>query len=93
VTREISGGRSVDIVLMDLGLADLSGLEAVRRVRAAAPRSSIVLLSSADDEEIALQAVQEGAQDYLIKGQIESRSLRRALLNSAARKMIEEAFP
>jgi DNA-binding NarL/FixJ family response regulator len=82
-------GRSVDIVLVDLGLADLGGLEAVQRVRAAAPRSSIVLLSSADDEEIALQAVQEGAQDYLIKGQIESRSLRRALLNSAARKMIE----
>jgi diguanylate cyclase (GGDEF)-like protein/PAS domain S-box-containing protein len=51
-----------------------------------------VLLSTADDEEIAVQAVQEGAQDYLIKGQIEPRELIRALLNSAARKMIEEGL-
>ena len=82
--------RSVDILLMDLGLADLPGLEAVRRVRAAEPRVAIVLLSSADDEEIAVQAVQEGAQDYLIKGQIEPRELMRVLLNSAARKMFED---
>jgi diguanylate cyclase (GGDEF)-like protein/PAS domain S-box-containing protein len=85
-------GRSVDILLMDLGLADLPGLEAVRRVRAAAPHTSVVLLSSADDEEIAVAAIQEGAQDYLIKGQIEPRSLIRALVNSAARKMTEEAL-
>ena len=84
--------QSVDIVLMDLGLADLSGLESVRRVRAAAPRVSIVLLSSADDEEIAVLGVQEGAQDYLVKGQIEPRELIRALLNSAERKTIEEAL-
>jgi diguanylate cyclase (GGDEF)-like protein/PAS domain S-box-containing protein len=88
----ILAGRSVDIVLMDLGLADLAGLEAVRRVRAAAPRAAIVLLSSADDEETAALAVQEGAQDYLIKGQIEQRSLMRALLNSAARKTFDEAL-
>ncbi len=85
-------GRSVDIVLMDLGLVDLGGLEAVRRVRAADSRVSIVLLSSPADEEIAVLAVQEGAQDYLIKGQIEPRELIRALLNSTARKMIEEAL-
>jgi diguanylate cyclase (GGDEF)-like protein/PAS domain S-box-containing protein len=83
---------SVDIVLMDLGLADLPGLEAVRRVRAAVPRVSIVLLSDADDEAIAMQAVQEGAQDYLIKGQIEPRELIRALLNSVERKIIEKAL-
>ena len=85
-------GRSVDILLMDLGLSDLPGLEAVRRVRAAAPHTSIVLLSSPDDEGIAVVAIQEGAQDYLIEGQIEPRSLRRALVNSAARKMTEEAL-
>jgi diguanylate cyclase (GGDEF)-like protein/PAS domain S-box-containing protein len=81
--------QSVDIVLMDLRLVDLPGLESVRRVRAATPRVSIVLLSDADDEQIALQAVKEGAQDYLIKGQIEPRQLIRALVNSAARKTIE----
>jgi diguanylate cyclase (GGDEF)-like protein/PAS domain S-box-containing protein len=83
-------GRSVDIVLIDLGLTDPPGLEAVRRVRAAAPHASIVLLSSADDEEIAVVAVKEGVQDYLIKGQIEPRELIRALVNSATRKIIEE---
>ena len=83
-------GQSVDIVLLDIGLADPTGLEAVKRVRAAAARVSIVILSSADDEQIAVQAIQEGAQDYLIKGQIEPRELMRALLNAAERKIIEE---
>jgi diguanylate cyclase (GGDEF)-like protein/PAS domain S-box-containing protein len=81
---------SVDIVLLDLGSPDPQGIEAVRRVRAAAPRVSIVLLSSADGEAIAVQAIREGAQDYLIKSQIEPRELIRALLNSAERKIIEE---
>lgn len=83
-------GHSVDIVLLDLGLANPPGLDAVRRVRAVAPRISIVLLSSAEDEATAVQAIQEGAQDYLVKGQIEPRELKRALLNAAERKIIEE---
>ena len=80
----------VDIVLLDLGLADPEGLEAVRRARAAAPRVSIVLLSSLDDEPMAIQAIHEGAQDYLIKGQIEPHKLMRTLGNAVERKMIEE---
>ena len=80
----------IDIVLLDLGMSDPPGLEAVRRVRAAAPRVSIVLLSTADDEPTAVQAIREGVQDYLIKDQIEPRELVRALLNSAERKKIEE---
>jgi DNA-binding NarL/FixJ family response regulator len=82
--------RSVDIVLLDLGLADPQGLEAVRRVRAASPHAAIVLLSGVDSEAIAVEAIHEGAQDYLIKGQIEPRELVRALLNAAERKVIEE---
>jgi diguanylate cyclase (GGDEF)-like protein/PAS domain S-box-containing protein len=85
-------GNPVDVVLVDLGLPDPHGLEAVRRVRAAAPRVSIVLLTSPDDEAIAVQAMQEGAQDYLIKSQIEPRELMRALRNAAARKTLEEAL-
>jgi diguanylate cyclase (GGDEF)-like protein/PAS domain S-box-containing protein len=83
-------GHSVDIILLDLGLVDPHGLEAVRQVRAVSPRVSIVLLSGIDDEAIAAQAIKEGAQDYLIKSQIEPRELVRALLNSAERKKIEE---
>jgi diguanylate cyclase (GGDEF)-like protein/PAS domain S-box-containing protein len=83
-------GRPVDIALLDLGLPDPEGLEAVRRVRAIAPRVSIVLLSSLDDEPKAIQAIHEGAQDYLIKGQIEPQKLMRALSNAFERKINEE---
>jgi diguanylate cyclase (GGDEF)-like protein/PAS domain S-box-containing protein len=82
--------RSVDVVLLDASLAQPSGMEAIGRVRTASPRVSIVLLSNADDEATAIQAIREGAQDYLIKGQIEPRELMRALLNAAERKIIEE---
>src|SRR5580704_2767872 len=62
--------REVDIVLLDLGLPDAHGLTAVRRAQAAAPRVPLVVLTGLDDETVAAQALQEGAQDYLIKGQI-----------------------
>jgi diguanylate cyclase (GGDEF)-like protein/PAS domain S-box-containing protein len=83
-------GHPIDIVLLDLGLTDPEGLEAVRRARAAAPRTSIVLLSSLDDEPKAIQAIHEGAQDYLIKGQIEPHKLMRALGNAIERATNEE---
>ena len=62
---------AVDIILLDLGLPDAQGLDAVRRAHAAAPRIPLVVLTGLDDETLAAQALQEGAQDYLIKGQIE----------------------
>ena len=83
-------GHPVDIVVLDLGLTDPEGLEAVRRARAAAPHVSIVLLSSLDDEPKAIQAIHEGAQDYLIKGQIEPRQLMQALGNAVERTANEE---
>ena len=83
-------GHPIDIVLLDLGLSDPEGLEAARRVRAIAPRVSIVLLSSLDDEPTAIQAIHEGAQDYLIKGQIEPQKLMRALSNAVERNIHEE---
>ena len=57
-----------DIVLLDLGLPDAQGLGAVWRTRAAAPRVPLVVLTGLDDESLAVQALQQGAQDYLIKG-------------------------
>src|SRR5690348_3108359 len=72
-------GSEVDIILLDLGLPDVEGVDAVRRVRAAAPRVPIVVLTGRDDEALAAQAIQEGAQDYLVKGQTDSRGLLRAL--------------
>ena len=84
--------RAVDIVLLDLGLPDARGLEAVRRARAAAPSVPLVVLTGLDDEALAAQALQEGAQDYLIKGQIEARGLMRALRYAIERKIMEEAL-
>ncbi|HXM98400.1 MAG TPA: ATP-binding protein [Candidatus Dormibacteraeota bacterium] len=69
----------VDIVLLDMGLPDGHGLETVRRAHAAAPDVPLVVLTGMDDELVAAEAMKEGAQDYLIKGQIENRALPRAL--------------
>jgi PAS domain S-box-containing protein len=84
--------REVDIVLLDLGLPDAHGLTGVRRAQAVAPRVPLVVLTGLDDESLAAQALQEGAQDYLIKGQIEPRGLLRALRYAIERKIMEEAL-
>jgi diguanylate cyclase (GGDEF)-like protein/PAS domain S-box-containing protein len=81
-----------DIILLDLGLPDAAGLQAVRRAHAAAPHTPLVVLTGLDDESLAGQALQEGAQDYLIKGQIEARGLLRALRYAVERKTMEEAL-
>jgi signal transduction histidine kinase len=79
----------VDIILLDLGLPDSQGLGAIRRAHAAAPRVPLVVLTGFDDELLAEQALQEGAQDYLIKGQIEQRGLLRALRYATERKRLD----
>jgi two-component system, sensor histidine kinase and response regulator len=72
-----------DLILLDLSLPDAQGLETVRRVRAGFPDVPIVVLTGFNDEAFALQAVREGAQDYLFKSQIETillvRSIRYAI--------------
>jgi signal transduction histidine kinase len=69
----------VDIVLLDMGLPDAHGIETVRRAHAAAPNVPMIVLTGLEDEALAAEAMKEGAQDYLIKGQIENRALPRAL--------------
>ena len=81
-----------DIILLDLGLPDAAGLEAVRKAHIAAPHTPLVVLTGLDDETLAGKALQEGAQDYLIKGQIEARGLIRALRYAVERKTMEEAL-
>src|ERR1700730_18364921 len=80
---------AVDIVLLDLGLPDAQGLEAVKRAHAAAPTATLVVLTDLDDELAATQAMQAGAQDYLVKGQIERRGLLRALRYAVERKRLD----
>jgi PAS domain S-box-containing protein len=83
--------RAVDIVLLDLGLPDTQGMEAIRRARAIAPRVPLVVLTGLDDESLGAQALQEGAQDYLVKGQLTTRALARSLRYAIERKAVEEA--
>jgi len=80
----------VDIILLDLGLADAQGLESIRRARAVAPHVPLVVLTGLDDESIAAEALQAGVQDYLIKGQIDARGLLRALRYAVERKSMQE---
>src|ERR1700691_175079 len=84
--------RVVDIILIDLGLPDAQGLEAVRRAHAAAPGVSLVVLTGLDDESLAAQVLHECAQEHLIKGQIETRGLLRALRYAVERKIMEKAL-
>ena len=80
----------VEVVLLDLGMPESNGLEAFNKLQIAAPHAAILLLCDPDDEPIAVQAIQQGAQDYLIRGQIEPRELKRALFNAVERKTLEE---
>ena len=75
----------VDIILLDLGLPDGHGLDTVRRAHAVAPGVPVIVLTGLDDEALAAAAMTEGAQDYLIKGQIENRALPRALRHAIER--------
>lgn len=79
----------VDIVLLDMGLPDGHGLDTVRRAHAVAPGVPMIVLTGLDDETLAAEAMKEGAQDYLIKGQIENRALPRALRHAIERHRMQ----
>jgi diguanylate cyclase (GGDEF)-like protein/PAS domain S-box-containing protein len=83
---------AVDVILLDLGLPDAQGLEAVRQSHAVAPRIPLVVLSGLEDDLLSISALQAGAQDYLVKGQIEARGLLRALRYAIERRVMEEAL-
>jgi DNA-binding NtrC family response regulator len=71
-----------DVVLLDLHLPDTYGLITLGRVRATAPAIPVVVLTSFNDEDRAVSAIQEGAQGYLIKGQVDGKLLMRSLLQA-----------
>jgi signal transduction histidine kinase len=88
--EEYLAANAVDLILLDPGLPDAIGLEAVQRAHAAAPRPPLVVLTGLDDELLARRALQEGAQDYLIKNEIEPRGLVRALRYSIERAAMQQ---
>ena len=85
-------GRGLDVVLLDLGLPDSQGLETFLRLKAGAGGTPIVVISGLDDERVALDAVRSGAQDYLVKGRIDSDVLARVIRYAIERQRGEAAL-
>lgn len=76
-------------VLLDLGLPGSSGLDALRDVIAAAPLLPVIVLTGDDSIAVGVRAMHSGAQDYLVKGQIDAASLTRAVAFATQRKQAE----
>jgi len=82
----------IDLVLLDLGLPDSQGLDTFVQISAAAALTPIIVLSGLDDEALATQTVQQGAQDYIVKGQIDGPSLARAIHYAIERSLTQQAL-
>jgi signal transduction histidine kinase len=87
IERLTSG--KVDVVLLDLGLPDSQGFDTFTKVHNSLPKIPIVILSGLTDEALAARAVREGAQDYLVKGHVDSNLLGRSLRYAIERKQVQ----
>ena len=90
IQRAIEG--SLDVILSDLNLPDSPCVETFFRLKRQVPEIPIVVLSGFADEEMSHKAIRGGAQDYLIKGQIDGNILERSLLYAIERKMAEDTI-
>jgi two-component sensor histidine kinase len=81
--------RSFDVILVDLGLPDRNGIDTYLDLHSKNSRIPIIIFTGSNDEKIGIDAVQKGAQDYLVKGQIDGRLLKRSIQYSIERKKIE----
>ncbi len=81
-----------DVILADLGLPDSSGLNTLRSVLGAAKSIPVIVLTGSADEETEIGALREGAQDYLLKHQVNEPLLTRSILNAMERKVAENSL-
>ena len=81
-----------DVMLLDLSLPDGDGIGTVQQAQEGAPDLPIIVLTGLDDEELARQALRDGAQDYLVKGRSDGHLLARAVRYAIERKAGEEAL-
>jgi len=86
---DLPAGR--DCVLLDLNLPDAGGLEAVVRLRERAPGIALIVLTGLDDEAAGIAAVEAGAQDYLVKGAVDSARLGRTVRYAIVRRQADDA--
>ncbi|HWG98446.1 MAG TPA: fused response regulator/phosphatase [Pilimelia sp.] len=94
VAPSLAGGRQlaagVDCVLLDLGLPDAQGLEALREVLDFPGGAAVCVLTGLEDEHLGIAAVGQGAQDYLVKGKVDGVLLNRSLRYAVERKRADE---
>jgi sigma-B regulation protein RsbU (phosphoserine phosphatase) len=88
---KLLGEGGIDIVLLDLSLPDSSGLDTFRKIKACARDIPIIILSGSDDETLAVTAVHAGAEDYLVKGNVNSHLITRAVLYAIERTEAKRA--
>ena len=88
---DLLGKKNFDVILSDLGLPDSVGVETLEKLHSCYPDIPMIVLTALDDENTALGAVQSGAQDYLVKGQINTSQLIRSIRYAMERqKLITE---
>jgi two-component system, cell cycle sensor histidine kinase and response regulator CckA len=91
-TIQFLKNENCDIILLDLSLPDCLGLDTFLQLHAAVPGVPIVVMSGFGDEELAVEALHRGAQDYLVKGQVDNALLVRSVRYAIERKQTGEAL-
>ena len=89
---EYSKTHPVDVIVLDLNLADTTGLDTLVRIQQAIPKAATIVLTGRDDQTMASQALRLGAQDYLVKGNFNTELLVRAIRYAIDRKQSEQAL-
>jgi PAS domain S-box-containing protein len=87
---EYLSNESYDVILLDLALPDSQGIETFNKTNITTPELPIIILTGLSDEEFAINAVGEGAQDYLVKAEVDSRLLDRSIKYAIERNLIED---
>lgn len=85
----IAGDMPPNVILLDLHLSDTRGLDGFERITEAAPGVPIIILTNCDEEGVAARAVRRGAQDYLVKREVNAALLHRAILYAIERRRAE----
>ncbi len=78
------------LIVMDLTLPDGKGLETFEKIHEAAPTIPIIICSGLTDRTLALEAIGKGAQDYVIKGEVDQRTLEKVILYALERRHVQE---
>ena len=86
------GHHDFDVVLLDMNLPDSNGFSTMTRLLEAAPTTPVIAMTGLSDESFGIAAVKSGAQDYLIKGDVDGRLLKRSIFYAVERKKTEIAL-